>query len=222
MASWLVHLRIADAFLNRILNISPKEFVIGNIGPDCSQKNSVGKFVPPSEVTHWTPSGRKTDIEYDRFFEERIPNPKNVDYTTSFYLGYYIHLLTDVLWTKMVFRPTKYKFSTEYYKDAFAFLPMVRNDWFGLDHCFFRDNPDFEAIKILGEIESFPNIYFDYYAPDSFDKQIAHVYDFYTKYDGEYKDSYKYLSKEEMDDFVIQAVEIIQDELIRKGVKIII
>ena len=33
MASWMVHLRIADKLLNLIPNLSDTEFIVGNIAP---------------------------------------------------------------------------------------------------------------------------------------------------------------------------------------------
>ena len=39
MASWMIHLRIADKLLDRIPDISPIEFIMGNMAPDsgCSR-----------------------------------------------------------------------------------------------------------------------------------------------------------------------------------------
>lgn len=222
MASWMVHLRIADAFLDKILNISPQEFVVGNIGPDCSTKNSEGRFDPPSPVTHWTPNGHKADIDLDGFFYAKVRQPVPMTPERSFYLGYYVHLYTDVLWTRRIFRPTKYRFSTEFYKDAYSFLDKCRVDWYALDHQFVRDNPDFRAFSILNSVDSFPNIYFDYYSPYAFDKQIDYICRFYNCYEGEYQENFKYLTKPEMDNFVVEAVDIIQKDLIERGVKIII
>ena len=35
MASWAIHFRIADLFLERIPNLNKEYFIIGNIAPDC-------------------------------------------------------------------------------------------------------------------------------------------------------------------------------------------
>ena len=34
MASWMIHLRIADKLLDRIPGLSPIEFIMGNMAPD--------------------------------------------------------------------------------------------------------------------------------------------------------------------------------------------
>lgn len=39
MASWMVHLRIADAFLDKLENIDETAFVMGNIAPDSGVPN---------------------------------------------------------------------------------------------------------------------------------------------------------------------------------------
>jgi hypothetical protein len=39
MASWIVHLRVTDKLLDQIPDLSPVEFVIGNIAPDSGVPN---------------------------------------------------------------------------------------------------------------------------------------------------------------------------------------
>ena len=41
MASWIVHLRIADQLLDRIPDLRSTEFVVGNIAPDSGMKRIV-------------------------------------------------------------------------------------------------------------------------------------------------------------------------------------
>lgn len=37
MASWMVHLRIADKLLDNVPDLSPVEFIVGNAGQRCPQ-----------------------------------------------------------------------------------------------------------------------------------------------------------------------------------------
>lgn len=39
MASWMVHLRIADLLLSQISGLCPTEFIVGNIAPDSGVPN---------------------------------------------------------------------------------------------------------------------------------------------------------------------------------------
>ena len=66
MASWMIHLRIADKLLDRLDNITTTEFIIGNIAPDSG--------VPNEDWSAFTPSG---DISH--FKEESIDGWKNVN-----------------------------------------------------------------------------------------------------------------------------------------------
>ena len=48
MASWIVHLRIADQLLDRIPDLRSTEFVVGNIAPDSG--------IPNADWSAYTPS----------------------------------------------------------------------------------------------------------------------------------------------------------------------
>lgn len=62
MASWMIHLGIADDLLMRLQRIDETAFVVGNIAPDSGVPNSDwSEFHPPKTVTHFykeTKSGR--------------------------------------------------------------------------------------------------------------------------------------------------------------------
>ena len=54
MASWIVHLRIADKLLNEIFNLSSTEFVVGNIAPDSGIPNGDWSvFTPSGDISHF-------------------------------------------------------------------------------------------------------------------------------------------------------------------------
>lgn len=97
MATWVTHLTIADAVLNRISFLCRHEFCVGNIAPDCNVENEDWTcFTPPREVTHWMGSARKTASDCDRFLHEYIEKKTELDSKEeSFLLGYYAHLIAD-------------------------------------------------------------------------------------------------------------------------------
>ena len=39
MATWGVHIRIAEDLLKMINSLDPTSFLVGNIGPDCGKPN---------------------------------------------------------------------------------------------------------------------------------------------------------------------------------------
>lgn len=54
MASWMVHLRIADELLQNLKQIDETAFIIGNMAPDSGVPNEDwSKFNPPYDVTHF-------------------------------------------------------------------------------------------------------------------------------------------------------------------------
>lgn len=107
MASWMVHLRIADELLTRIKGLNEETFILGNIAPDSGVPNKDwSSFTPPGNVTHYRDNDKdKTHINIDKYVSEYLTKEKIESYTVrefSFYLGYYTHLLTDIEWAKMV------------------------------------------------------------------------------------------------------------------------
>ena len=59
MASWMVHLRVADKLLSRIRFLDPVAFVVGNIAPDSGVPNEDwSAFMPSTKISHSSlPSG---------------------------------------------------------------------------------------------------------------------------------------------------------------------
>ena len=101
MATWVIHLRVADALRNRWqpLQMLPElPFVVGNLAPDGGVEVSPHVYVPDSATTHWTPTGKKRDIDVEAFCRAYLQNPALTLEQTAFYRGYEAHLRTDVEW----------------------------------------------------------------------------------------------------------------------------
>ena len=63
MASWIVHLRIADKLLERF-PFDEASFVVGSIAPDCGRQNPDGlTYTPSKAVSHCTPDGTNASID---------------------------------------------------------------------------------------------------------------------------------------------------------------
>lgn len=54
MASWMVHLRIADLLMSELENVEKTEFVVGNIAPDSGvPSEDWSYYTPPKVISHF-------------------------------------------------------------------------------------------------------------------------------------------------------------------------
>ena len=216
MASWMVHFRIADALLDEIGG-NAEQFIVGNIGPDCGEPNEDwSKFTPSTEVSHWNPNRSKGFIMSDEFFDTYIRGKKS-DSRYHFYVGYYVHLLTDKLWHSMIYTPTKVRYQEQLEQDS-KFIWVIKEDWYDLEARYLRDHPDFRTFRIFDKITAFPNVYLDYYTEGAIERQIKYISNFYNTYEGNLDREYPFLSEGQMNDFVTSAVEEIRKDLKTRGI----
>lgn len=207
MASWMVHLRIADGLLDDLGISNAEQFVVGNIAPDCGEMDSEGNYVPEKYITHWQKSKKGVETRADEFYEKYIARGTP---DASFYLGYYCHLITDVLWKKKIFLPVRERFADKFKKDK-NFIWEIKADWYGLDHLFLLDHPDFRAFGIFENIKAFPNRYLDYYSENAIEKQIRYITNFYNNYSWDSDRDYIYLNKDQWDAFTAEAILTIKN-----------
>ncbi len=206
MATWIAHLRIADNLNKKITIQNRIPFIIGNIGPDCGVPNEDwSKFDPPADISHWR-NDKTREIEHEDFYTKYCS--KNYD---DFYLGYYVHLLTDDLWGKLVYKKKKIEYAEEMKNDS-NFIWTMKDDWYDLDKKYLNDSI-LESYELFRNVKEFPNIYFDFYPANAFIRQIGYISSFYESRDRHLIKEYKYLFESEMDDFVDQATKEIEEKL---------
>ncbi len=218
MASWMVHLRVADALLDRLKGLDETAFVVGNIAPDSGVPTpDWSAYVPDKKTSHFQISeGGTTEksIAYfiGLYFTEEMRktyNPKQY----SFYLGYIIHLWTDVLWKAKVWYPSVERYRAAYEADPKGMTWKWKKDWYDLDFLYLRDHPDFRAFRIYEQAVGFENDYLDIFAKDAFDDRRKYITGFYRSKKENLDREYPYLSKIEMDKFVEDAVQYIEKAL---------
>lgn len=208
MASWMVHLRIADRLLTEIPGLSETEFIVGSIAPDSGVPNEDwSAYVPDKEVSHFKrkkPDGGKS-IDTAAFTRKYFTAEQQRVYSRkqhSFYLGYLVHLLTDILWTDNIFAPTAETDSRECVSDHKGFIEKVKADWYDLDYLYLRKHPDFRAFRVYQDAVGFVNTYMDEFSADAFDNRRAYITDFYLQENDHLDREYPYLTEAEMDAFV--------------------
>ncbi len=214
MASWMVHLRIADNLLKTIPGLSAAEFITGNIAPDSGVPNEDwSSYSPSTRVSHFKGAGKTADPK--AYAEKYFTPNQQENYTQrqfSFYLGYLIHLLTDVLWVRNVYAPVKDRFPEEFKADP-RFIWRVKEDWYDLDFKFLRDHPDFRAFQIYRNAIGFSNDFMDEFSRDAFDNRRAYITEFYLQEKNGLDREYPYLTESEMDAFVEKGTQEILNML---------
>ena len=214
MASWMVHLRIADALLQEIPDLCEKEFIVGNIAPDSGVPNEDwSAFFPSTKVSHFKGTGEFANPK--AFAEKYFSHDQQKNYSQkeySFYLGYLTHLITDVLWVWKVYAPVKDRFPEEFQADP-RFIWTVKEDWYDLDFKFLRDHPDFRTFRIYQNGVGFSNDFMEEFSPDAFDNRRAYITEFYMQEKDNLDREYLYLTEAEMDAFVEESVAKILEQL---------
>ena len=188
MASWIVHLRIADKILEHLSDLDAGQFAIGNVAPDSGVPDEKWEtFDPPAEVTHFvrkpTPDS-DSDCQDLRFYRQYMKgqvdlreDPKRY----SFLLGYFFHLITDNLWSDRIWRPTKESYHSDFETKP-GFVWEVKKDWYGLDFAYVRSHPD--SLFWRNFIGSFyEEEYLDYFPPQAIADKIEYIKTFYQRTD---------------------------------------
>jgi len=223
MASWMVHLRIADKLLDRIPGLSPVEFIVGNIAPDSGVPNEDwSQFTPPYAVSHFKSGAEKAG---PGAFAEKYFTPKQRETYTprqyALYLGYLTHLLTDTLWSEEIAKPSFRKHIGGEPPYRGPMVETIKDDWYDLDYKYLRDHPGFRAFRVYLGAVGFRNDFMEEFSPDAFDNRRQYITEFYLQGKENLDRKYPYLTETEMDAFVEGAVRKITDILHRNyGIKL--
>ena len=211
MASWMIHLRIADKLLDCMPHLSPIEFIMGNMAPDSGVPNEDwSAFSPSTAVSHFrTDNGTgKKRIDLDTYVNGYFTPELRDGYTEqqyAFFLGYYVHLLTDCLWSDRIADPTRKKYAPMFSSQGQKFWEVIKEDWYDLDFLYLKKHPGFRAFRAyLGSV-GFVNRYLAFFAPDAFDNRREYITAFYLQENHHLDREYPYLTEAEANHFVDDA-----------------
>ena len=219
MATWVAHFRLAEALLDRGLDVDRRLFLVGNIAPDSGVLNADKTDAEPSKnVSHWQGDGK--DSHFEQFYADRIAGNPLSDEEYAFRLGYYCHLLADQIWVETIWRPKK---KTPLYAEPLAndpqFVWEIKKDWYGLDFLYLAENPQSIFFTDFVPIESVPDYIDDVFSAGAFTKRVKDTQAFYLNPSSwDLERPYIYLNRQEWDDYIARSLAAIQGALVEKGV----
>lgn len=213
MASWMIHFRVAQQ-LYRQLNIEPADqFILGNIAPDSGVPAEDGTgYIPDAAVSHFRSldeNGIKL-IHEELFVRQYFTPARRSSYSRekyAFFLGYLTHLLTDKIWARDIVYTAKEKQGALYDADRALFWQTIKKDWYDLDFLYLKSNPAFEAFQIYRESRNMKNTFVDFFPENAFKERRRFILEFYENGVANIVEHDTYLSKVELDCFVISAAE---------------
>jgi len=213
MASWIVHLRVAENLLREFPALDESQFAVGSIAPDSGIPDEKWEnFTPPPMISHFQDSTDVhrscRDLDLYRDYMQPLDPATNVN-EFSFLWGYFFHLLTDNLWSIQVGRPAHERHAAQFDADK-NFIWEVKKDWYGLDFLYLREYPD--------NLFSHVFLHADYEGPDhafmpaeAIHQRAAYIKQYYQRDDDQIQEMcarpFVYPSKNEMDRFVKDAYE---------------
>ena len=221
MGTWISHLRVAENLLGHFSEVDDVTFTFGNLSPDSGIPNADWtEFDPPKEVTHFLRKGEGEDAIHDLvYYEQYLANikPEEDIKLYSFRLGYFFHLICDIMWAKRIGAATKQEFKELFDKDRKKAVSTVKDDWYGLDQLYVRDHPEHIFWRVIMTNPNPPS-----YLPFVQDKALHQQYDHIRKFYSEQEDKwflslpYQYLNEKTMSRIVdesVEAVLIVHDKL---------
>lgn len=212
MASWIVHLRVAEKLLSKIPGLDAEQFAIGNVAPDSGLPDENWEtFDPPVEISHYqieNPDGPGRLLVDVRFVQEEILGKVTLAEDPawfSFLFGYFCHLVTDNMWSDRIVRPTRDQYA-EAFKANPDFIWEVKKDWYGLDFTYVRSHPDCLFWTVFLEAE-YPIHYLSFFPANAIPDKLKYIKTFYQRMDAEVEAELRlenniYLNEAEMALFV--------------------
>lgn len=206
MATWIVHLRVAEKVLKTLTNIDETAYYVGTLAPDSGRMADAFTYIPPKDVSHWKREGVSFEqrvIDNTEFYKKYGENEPDVN-KKSLYIGYYVHILLDTIYVREVIRPFIEHNGRPFWR---ANIDRIRAGWYELDFRFVNKNKNFHPLEIIKAVTEFPNDYFDYFAPDDIIDRVRYAAALYG--DCKTDDSVEFLtiSPEGMEEFIEKTAE---------------
>lgn len=214
MGTWISHLRIAENLLPHFPEVDEVSFTFGNLSPDSGIPNEDWtEFDPPKEVTHFLRRGQDEheihDLVYYRQYLAEVKPEEGIK-LYSFRLGYFFHLICDIMWAKRIVAATRQQFGPLFEKDEKKAVSLVKDDWYGLDQLYVRNHPEHIFWRVI-MTNPFPPSYLPFVNENALHHQYTHIRKYYSEQEDHWYLSipYHYLNENMMTRIVNDSIEAI-------------
>jgi hypothetical protein len=221
MGTWISHLRIAENLLKYFPQVDEATFAFGNLSPDSGIPNADWtEFDPPKEVTHFLIKGEEEYAIHDLvYYEQYLANVKPEDDIKlySFRLGYFFHLICDIMWARRIVIATRRDFQRLYDKSPKEAVGIIKDDWYGLDQLYVREHPEHIFWRVIMTVP-YPSSYLPFVKNEALYHQYDHIRKYYSAQEDKWFLSlpYCYLNEKTMTRIVddsIKAVLIVHEKV---------
>jgi len=214
MGTWISHLRIAENLLTLFPDLDEVTFAFGNLSPDSGIPNADWtEFDPPKEITHFLRKGEGEGEIHDLvYYEQYLLNIKLEDDIKlySFRLGYFFHLICDIMWAKRIWDASKIIYEHELEADRSKAIENIKTDWYGLDQLYVRENPDSLFWRVLVPSQNPPS-YLHFIKNEALHQQYDYIRKFYSEPEKDWFSSrpYHYLNEATMNRIVDESTQAV-------------
>lgn len=178
MAPWVMHLRVAQIIKSELQIPHETDFYVGAVAPDSGRMIGDFEYLPPKDVSHWKREGMSdaerldmnAGVLRDYYFRESDPARR------AFFLGYYVHIVTDTLFVRDVIRPYIKANGRAVWQ---ARINDIRATWYDIDFRFVEKNRGFRPLALLAGVRDYPNDYFNYFSRDDITERVKHINSLY-------------------------------------------
>lgn len=219
MPTWINHFRIADRLFDKITLLDKEYFVIGTIAPDCGIPDEKhGIYVPFTGITHFTSEleySKKTDCNYELVYHKFIENETDIK-KRSFYIAYFIHLITDCVFAQNVFAPIENTLGD--FRTNNKLRNQIKEERNNTDFFYLKNNisPSYELFK---QCKPWSEDYPEWYQNNEIARQMKNIVRYYNNPNVK-SIKYEYITPELMDEFVELTYKIVLEELSKRNIEL--
>jgi hypothetical protein len=214
MGTWISHLRIAENLLHHFPDLDEVTFTFGSLSPDSGIPNADWtEFDPPKEVTHFLHKAEEEHAIHDLVYYQQYLagiHPDDDIRLYSFRLGYFFHLISDILWARRIGAATRTQFRDLFENDPKQAVNLVKDDWYGLDQLYVRDHPEHIFWRVI-MANSYPPSFLPFVKERALHRQYDHIRKFYSEQEDKWFLSipYHYLNETTMTRIVNESAQAI-------------